>query len=74
MRPPSQDDARLDPAPEGLSGVVADVVDWLSGDSPSSRTFIGGLVAGAVLGAALAGASFVQARVARRTKVRTPAR
>jgi len=36
-------------------GVVADLVELLGGESGRSRRFLGGIVAGALLGAAMAG-------------------
>jgi hypothetical protein len=45
--------------PRSLGG-LADLADLLGGESERSRRFLGGLVAGAVVGAALAGAVLVR--------------
>jgi hypothetical protein len=45
--------------PTGLGG-LADLADLLGGDSPRSHRFLGGLVVGALVGAALAGGSLVR--------------
>ena len=44
---------------------VADVVELLSGQSGASKTFLGGLIAGALVGAAVAGSGFLRRRKAR---------
>lgn len=41
-------------------GALADLADLLGGESPRSRRFIGGLVAGAIVGAVLAGGSVLR--------------
>jgi hypothetical protein len=43
-------------------GPVADLADLLAGDTPASRTFITGLIAGALVGAAVAGGSWIRRR------------
>jgi hypothetical protein len=44
--------------PSGL----ADLTDLLGGDSPRSRRFLGGVIAGALVGAALAGGTILRRR------------
>ena len=44
---------------QGLAG-LADLAELLGGDSPRSRRFLGGLVIGALVGAAVAGGSLVR--------------
>jgi hypothetical protein len=46
--------------PAGLSG-LADLAELLGGESPRSRRFLGGLVVGALVGAAVAGGSLLRA-------------
>jgi hypothetical protein len=41
-------------------GAVAGIVDLLGGESDRSRRFLGGLVAGALVGAAVAGMALVR--------------
>jgi hypothetical protein len=48
--------------PTGLPQALADAVGILTGESSSSRRFLGGLIAGALVGAAVAGASLVRSR------------
>ncbi len=48
-------------APRPLGG-LGDLADLLGGDSDRSRRFLGGIAAGALLGAAVAGAALVQRR------------
>ena len=62
------DDDRT-PPPTGIRrtgprplGPVADLADLLAGDTPASRTFVTGLIAGALVGAALAGGSWIRRR------------
>ena len=50
-------------------GRLADLAELVGGDSDRSKRFMGGLVAGAVVGAAIAGAALVR----RRTTSRVPA-
>jgi hypothetical protein len=45
-----------------LSTALTDAAGLLSGDSGTSRRFIAGLVIGALVGAAVAGSSFIRAR------------
>jgi hypothetical protein len=51
--------ARVTPAP---LGELADLAALLSGDSERSKRFLGGLVAGALVGAAIAGAALLRRR------------
>ena len=46
---------------EGLAGGLDDIAELVGGDSDRSRRFLGGLVVGALVGAAVAGAAFVRA-------------
>ncbi len=55
-------DADADLAPTRLRAGLADAADLLAGDSAVSRTFIGGLVLGALAGAVLAGATLARTR------------
>lgn len=48
-----------------LAHVLEDAEALLDGESRASRAFLGGLVAGAMVGAAIAGASLVRSRVAK---------
>ncbi len=50
---------RRDPRP---LGGLADLADLLGGESDRSRRFLGGLIAGALVGAAVAGAALVRRR------------
>jgi hypothetical protein len=43
-------------------GPIADLADLLGGETPASRTFITGLIAGALVGAAVAGGSWIRRR------------
>ncbi len=45
-----------------VSRVVAETAELLGGESGPSRAFLGGLVAGALVGAAIAGASLLRSR------------
>jgi hypothetical protein len=62
-----KDDHPDDPAvtpgrdPRPLGG-LADLADLLGGESDRSRRFLGGLIAGALVGAAVAGAALVRRR------------
>jgi hypothetical protein len=47
--------------PRPLGG-LADLADLLGGDSDRSRRFLGGLIAGALVGAALAGGTLLRRR------------
>ena len=47
--------------PRPLGG-LADLADLLGGESDRSRRFLGGLIAGALVGAAVAGAALVRRR------------
>ncbi len=49
----------IDPRP---LGGLADLADLLGGESDRSRRFLGGLIAGALVGAAVAGAALVRRR------------
>ena len=48
-------------APRPLGG-LGDLAELLGGDSDRSRRFLGGLAAGALIGAALAGATLLRRR------------
>ena len=43
-------------------GNLADLAELLRGETPASRTFLGGLAAGAIVGAILAGGSLLRRR------------
>jgi hypothetical protein len=47
------------PGLAGLTG-LADLAELLGGDSPRSRRFLGGLMVGALVGAAVAGGSLLR--------------
>ena len=47
--------------PRPLGG-LADLADLLAGDTPRSKRFLGGLVVGALVGAAIAGSSLLRRR------------
>jgi hypothetical protein len=49
-------------APPPPLGQLSDLAELLGGDSARSRRFLGGLVAGAVVGAAVAGGSLFRRR------------
>jgi hypothetical protein len=57
------DDSRL-PAPvrDTAPARLAELADLLGGESSRSKRFLGGLVVGALAGAAIAGASFLTLR------------
>jgi hypothetical protein len=57
------DDPAVTPGrdPRPLGGLV-DLADLLGGESDRSRRFLGGLIAGALVGAAVAGAALVRRR------------
>jgi hypothetical protein len=59
-RTPARGEPRLT-GPRPL-GPIADLADLLAGETPSSRTFITGLIAGALVGAAVAGGSWIRRR------------
>ena len=57
---PSDAPVRIDgPRPMGS---LADLSDLLGGDSHRSRRFLGGLIAGALVGAAIAGSTLLRRR------------
>lgn len=58
-----EDDRTVTPGidPRPLGG-LADLADLLGGESDRSRRFLGGLIAGALVGAAVAGAALVRRR------------
>jgi hypothetical protein len=43
-------------------GNLADLAELMRGETPASRTFLGGLAAGAIVGAVLAGGSLLRRR------------
>ena len=43
-------------------GNLADLAELLRGETPASRAFLGGLAAGAIVGAVLAGGSLLRRR------------
>jgi len=45
-----------------LQGGLADLLDLLGGESEGSRRFLGGLIAGALVGAAVAGTAVLRRR------------
>jgi hypothetical protein len=53
--------------PRALGG-LADLADLLGGESDRSRRFLGGIVAGALVGAALAGATLLRRRAGDRQR------
>jgi hypothetical protein len=59
---------RADAAGLDLPAPVADALELLTGESATSRTFLGGLFLGALVGAALAGSAFVRQRATREGK------
>jgi uncharacterized integral membrane protein len=56
-----------------LSQIVSEATALAAGESPASRVFLGGVVAGALVGAAVAGAALVRWRggVSRETPVKS---
>jgi len=54
------------PGPRPLGG-LADLAELLGGDTQRSRRFLGGLVVGALVGAAVAGGSLLRRRKDRPT-------
>jgi len=46
----------------GPAGSIGELADLLGGESDRSRRFLGGLVAGALVGAAIAGSALVRRR------------
>ena len=52
---------RIEGAPP-VPGGLAELADLLGGESDGSRRFLGGLIAGALVGAALAGTAFLRRR------------
>jgi hypothetical protein len=54
-------DLRRPTGPRPLGG-LADLAELLAGETPRSRRFLGGLVVGALVGAALAGGSLLRRR------------
>jgi hypothetical protein len=58
---PDHEVTRIAPDPRPLGG-LADLAELLGGESDRSRRFLGGLVAGALVGAAVAGAALFRAR------------
>ena len=59
------DDRRLAPIPDSAPAGLVALVDLLGGESSRSKRFLGGLVAGALVGAAIAGTSFLRRRLPR---------
>ncbi|MEW6223757.1 MAG: hypothetical protein AB1627_03935 [Chloroflexota bacterium] len=66
---PDDRDPRAEPEPDPTRitgprplGGLADLAELLGGDTPRSRRFLGGLVVGALVGAALAGGSLLRGR------------
>lgn len=51
-------------------GVFTEVVDLLGGESEGSRRFLGGIIAGALVGAALAGTTLLRRRAGRGVRPR----
>ena len=60
-RPAGDRRVAIPTAPKAL-GSLADFAELLGGESGRSRTFLGGLVIGALVGAAVAGGSFLRRR------------
>ena len=59
------DDRRRVTTTDDAPAALVALADLLGGESSRSKRFLGGLVAGALVGAALAGTSFLRRRVAR---------
>lgn len=57
-----RDPVRSRPAGPRPLGGLADLAELLAGDTDRSRRFLGGLLAGALVGAALAGGSLLRRR------------
>ena len=50
------------PAEGGPIGSLADISELLAGDTNRSKRFLGGLIAGALVGAAVAGSTLLRRR------------
>ncbi|HET7829804.1 MAG TPA: hypothetical protein VFL03_09590 [Candidatus Limnocylindrales bacterium] len=61
------DDRRHAPTADSAPAALVALADLLGGESSRSKRFLGGLVAGALVGAALAGTSFLRSRAPRDT-------
>lgn len=61
MAPERQPDEQRPAAPRPL-GSLADLSELLGGDTNRSRRFLGGLMVGALVGAAVAGSSMLRRR------------
>ena len=60
-----REDLRRASTPQAaVPAAISDAVELLTGDSGASRTFIGGLIVGALVGAAVAGTSLLRSRAA----------
>ncbi len=57
-----KDEIPLRPVGPRPLGNLADLAELLRGDTPASRTFLGGLAAGAIVGAVVAGGSLLRRR------------
>ncbi len=55
-------DGRGEPAGAEPPAPLAEVLELLAGESAASRAFLGGVMLGALVGAALAGTSFLRNR------------
>ena len=53
-------EGRKEPVEIDLPAPLAEILELLTGESAASRTFLGGLALGALVGAALAGGSIVR--------------
>jgi hypothetical protein len=62
MAPGPEDPARRRPVGPRPLGNFADLAELLAGETPRSRRFLGGVVAGALVGAALAGSALLRRR------------
>ena len=60
-------DSRQRATPETLPARLAELAELVGGESARSRTFLGGLAIGALVGAALAGTAAVRRRTAGRS-------